>query len=163
LQPAARLTPRERDANQEEDTDLPSGLRFRPAVVARRQMAPHRPATRVTCRPVQEVDDRLRSSVQSTPKTEARSSIEHPLAWSRVWATPPTRQDSSLGVGRSIVSPAVHTDSAFRGQTPDEMYFRTGDAVPADLTARAAAARRARVEANRAAACGTCPSTEAAA
>jgi putative transposase len=28
--------------------------------------------------------------------------------------------------------------SAFRGQTPDEMYFGTGDTVPADLTARAA-------------------------
>jgi putative transposase len=27
--------------------------------------------------------------------------------------------------------------SAFRGQTPDEMYFGTGDAVPADLTSRA--------------------------
>jgi len=53
--------------------------------------------------------------------------------------------------------------SAFRGQTPDEMYFGTGDAVPADLMARAAAARRARVEVNRSAACGTCPSTEAAA
>ena len=36
--------------------------------------------------------------------------------------------------------------SAFRGQTPDEMYFGTGDAVPADLTARAAAARRTRVK-----------------
>jgi hypothetical protein len=32
--------------------------------------------------------------------------------------------------------------SAFRGQTPDEMYFGTGDAVPADLTTRATAARR---------------------
>ena len=53
--------------------------------------------------------------------------------------------------------------SAFRGQTPDEMYFGTGDAVPADLTARAAAARRARVEANRSAACATCPSVGAAA
>ena len=53
--------------------------------------------------------------------------------------------------------------SAFRGQTPDEMYFGTGDTVPADLTTRAAAARRARVEANRSAACGTCPSVEAAA
>jgi putative transposase len=53
--------------------------------------------------------------------------------------------------------------SAFRGQTPDEMYFGTGDAIPADLTARAAAARRARVEANRSAACRTCPSKEAAA
>jgi hypothetical protein len=29
--------------------------------------------------------------------------------------------------------------SAFRGQTPDEMYFGTGDAVPADLMSRAAA------------------------
>jgi putative transposase len=53
--------------------------------------------------------------------------------------------------------------SAFRGQTPDEMYFGTGDAVPADLMSRAAAARRARVEANRSAACGTCPSIDAAA
>src|SRR5262249_19271831 len=31
--------------------------------------------------------------------------------------------------------------SALRGQTPDEMYFGTGDTVPADLTARATAAR----------------------
>jgi putative transposase len=38
--------------------------------------------------------------------------------------------------------------SAFRGQTADEMYFGTGDTVPADLTSRGAAARRARVEAN---------------
>jgi putative transposase len=53
--------------------------------------------------------------------------------------------------------------SAFRGQTPDEMYFGTGDAVPAELAARAAAARQLRVEANRSAACGTCPSVEAAA
>jgi putative transposase len=53
--------------------------------------------------------------------------------------------------------------SAFRGQTPDEVYFGTGDAVLADLTSRAAAARRARVEANRSAACGTCPSIDAAA
>jgi len=53
--------------------------------------------------------------------------------------------------------------SAFRGQTPDEMYFGTGDTVPADLTTRAAAARRARVESNRSVACETCPSVEAAA
>ena len=53
--------------------------------------------------------------------------------------------------------------SAFRGQTPDEMYFGTGDAIPADLTSRATAARRARVEANRSASCATCPSVEAAA
>jgi putative transposase len=53
--------------------------------------------------------------------------------------------------------------SAFRGQTPDEMYFGTGDAVPADLTSGAVAARRARAEANRSAACRTCPSIDAAA
>ena len=48
--------------------------------------------------------------------------------------------------------------SAFRGQTPDEMYFGTGDAVPAHLASGAAAARRARAEANRSAVCETCPS-----
>jgi putative transposase len=53
--------------------------------------------------------------------------------------------------------------SAFRGQTCDEMYLGTGDAVPANLTSRAAAARRARVEANRSAACQTCPNVDAAA
>ena len=53
--------------------------------------------------------------------------------------------------------------SAFRGQTPDEMYFGTGDTVAADLTSRAAAARRTRVEANRSASCETCPSVDAAA
>jgi transposase InsO family protein len=53
--------------------------------------------------------------------------------------------------------------SAFRGQTPDEMYFGTGDAIPADLTSRSTAARRARREANRSASCATCPSVNAAA
>jgi len=53
--------------------------------------------------------------------------------------------------------------SACRGQTPDEIYFGTEDAPPADLTARAAAARRARVEANRSVSCATCPSVGAAA
>ncbi len=53
--------------------------------------------------------------------------------------------------------------SAFRGQTPDEMYFGTGDAVPADLMSRAAAARRTRAEANRSVSCETCPSVDAAA
>ena len=53
--------------------------------------------------------------------------------------------------------------SAFYGQTPDEMYFGTGDAVPADLRSRAAAARRARVDANQSASCETCRSVDAAA
>jgi putative transposase len=53
--------------------------------------------------------------------------------------------------------------SAFRGQTPDEMYYGTGDAILGDLTSGAAVARRARVEANRSASCATCPSVDAAA
>src|SRR6516164_1248450 len=53
--------------------------------------------------------------------------------------------------------------SAFHGQTPDEMYFGTGDTVSADLRSRAAAARRTRAEANRLASCETCPSVDAAA
>jgi hypothetical protein len=57
----------------------------------------------------------------------------------------------------------VLSHSVFRGQTPDEMYFGTGDTVPPDLTSRAAAARQARAEANRSAACGTCSSVDAAA
>jgi hypothetical protein len=53
--------------------------------------------------------------------------------------------------------------SAFRGQTPDEMYFGTGDAVPADLRSGAASARRIRAAANRSAACEMCPSFDTAA
>jgi hypothetical protein len=53
--------------------------------------------------------------------------------------------------------------SAFRGQTPDEMYFGTGDTVPADLMLRTTAARRARLEANRSASCATCSSVDTAA
>ncbi len=75
----------------------------------------------------------------------------------------------SVSTVRRLVEFYVHEHnrvlphSAFRGQTPDEMSFGTGDAVPADLTSRAAAARQARVEANRSAACQTCPSVDAAA
>jgi len=53
--------------------------------------------------------------------------------------------------------------SAFRGETPDEMYFGTGETVATDLASRAAAARRVRVETNRSAVCRTCPSIAAAA
>ena len=52
--------------------------------------------------------------------------------------------------------------SAFRGHTPDEMYFGTGAAVLDELATRAASARQARQEANRTAACNTCPSVAAA-
>ncbi|WP_157898902.1 integrase core domain-containing protein [Luteitalea pratensis] len=47
--------------------------------------------------------------------------------------------------------------SAFHGQTPDEMYFGTGQGVPAELATRAEAARRARLQANRSVNCDACP------
>ena len=45
---------------------------------------------------------------------------------------------------------------AFHGQTPDEMYFGKGAAVPEQLAADRAAARRSRLEANRALRCQVC-------
>jgi len=53
--------------------------------------------------------------------------------------------------------------SAFDGQTPDEMYFRRGEAVPDELAKRREEARRNRVEQNRNAACSACPRGRAAA
>jgi putative transposase len=46
--------------------------------------------------------------------------------------------------------------SAFRGQTPDEMYLGTGAGVPQELEARRSAARKARLEQNRARVCPAC-------
>ncbi len=46
--------------------------------------------------------------------------------------------------------------SAFRGQTPDEMYFGTGDRVPDELGAAKKIARRSRMKVNRATLCPTC-------
>jgi putative transposase len=48
------------------------------------------------------------------------------------------------------------THSAFQGQTPDEMYFGTGEGVPDVLKARREAARQARMRANRSSRCATC-------
>ena len=46
--------------------------------------------------------------------------------------------------------------SAFRGQTPDEMYFGTGRDIPKQLEASRTAARQLRLEANRAQSCQSC-------
>ncbi len=46
--------------------------------------------------------------------------------------------------------------SAFRGQTPDEMYFGTGDPIPDELDAAKNVARESRMEVNRATLCPTC-------
>ena len=58
---------------------------------------------------------------------------------------------------------AVLPHSAFRGQTPDEVYFGTGDDVPGDLDKRKTEARRRRFELNRTATCHVCPSSDVAA
>lgn len=46
--------------------------------------------------------------------------------------------------------------STFRGQTPDEMYFGTGDKVPAELEAARQQVRQERAEANRKRTCSAC-------
>ena len=46
--------------------------------------------------------------------------------------------------------------AAFQGQTPDEMFFGTGDTVVADLATARKTAREMRMKANRAAGCGVC-------
>ncbi len=46
--------------------------------------------------------------------------------------------------------------SAFRGQTPDEMYFGTGEHVPAELEAARQESRRTRLEENRRVTCPAC-------
>jgi putative transposase len=50
----------------------------------------------------------------------------------------------------------VMPHSAFDGQTPDEMFFGTGDSVPSQLAVSRERARDERMKANRAAACGVC-------
>jgi transposase InsO family protein len=46
--------------------------------------------------------------------------------------------------------------SAFRGQTPDEMYFQSGDGIPEELEAARQKAQQERVEANRKQDCEAC-------
>ena len=50
--------------------------------------------------------------------------------------------------------------SAFRGQTPDEMYFGTGLRIPDELEAEKKAARESRIKLNRATSCPTCRPSE---
>ena len=45
---------------------------------------------------------------------------------------------------------------AFEGQTPDEMYFRTGDEDTQKLFAARVTASEERMKENRAAGCGVC-------
>jgi putative transposase len=51
----------------------------------------------------------------------------------------------------------VMPHSAFKGQTPNEMFFGTGKSVEADLKQARVAARQARIEFNRERSCTACP------
>lgn len=51
---------------------------------------------------------------------------------------------------------SVIPHSAFRGQTPEEMYFGRGDRVPEDLESRRREARSRRLAVNRARSCRVC-------
>jgi hypothetical protein len=53
----------------------------------------------------------------------------------------------------------VMPHAAFRGQTPDEIYFGTGEDVPAALAAAHREARTQRLAANRAIQCSVCAPT----
>jgi len=55
----------------------------------------------------------------------------------------------------------VMPHSAFLGQTPDEIYFGTGDHVPAELKAAHRAAQQRRLTENRAARCSLCDPIDA--
>ena len=48
--------------------------------------------------------------------------------------------------------------AAFRGQTPNEIYFGTGHGIPDELAAARKRARQMRVALNRSANCGSCVS-----
>ena len=50
--------------------------------------------------------------------------------------------------------------SAFRGQTPDEMYFGTGDRIPDELEAAKKVTRQSRMKLNRSTSCRICKPLE---
>jgi hypothetical protein len=74
-----------------------------------------------------------------------------------------TSPDVNVQIDALIATGVLRRRLAFRGQTPDEMYFGIGDVVPADLKSAAADAGRARRETNRSASCDNCRSAEVAA
>ena len=52
------------------------------------------------------------------------------------------------------------SSSAFRGQTPDEMYFGTGESIPDEIAAGKQSVRESRLEANLATSCPACEPPE---
>jgi hypothetical protein len=67
------------------------------------------------------------------------------------------RRAAAAGV-RTVEREAKLSLEPFRAQAPDEMYFGTGNAVPADLTS-SGCTRQARIEARRRPVMHACQST----
>jgi putative transposase len=73
------------------------------------------------------------------------------------------RLDSVAGVRRHVAFYVAEYNgkiphAAFRGQTPDEVYYGLGESIPIELDTARKAARARRLAANRAASCGRCTS-----
>jgi transposase InsO family protein len=112
------------------------------------------------------VDELVKSDVlkRVLAQTEIRSSNSMIESWWRVlkhqW--PYLNQLDSLKTVEKLVAFYVEQHnshlphSAFKGQTPDEMYFGAGDRVPKKLEAARLAARQSRLKANRAMSCQKC-------
>ena len=119
-------------------------------------------------------DHRLRDLVQTTGDLELAIGHGGPRSTARGWRAKTTTQAVSLDVveldtirlqhevillrrriARLASLPTSH-NSAFRGQTPDEMYMGTGSKIPKQLEASRIASRHSRTEANRAQTCRSC-------
>jgi putative transposase len=73
------------------------------------------------------------------------------------------RLDSVAGVRRHVAFYVAEYNgkiphAAFRGQTPDEIYYGRGERIPIELEAARKVARARRLAVNRAASCGRCAS-----
>lgn len=113
-----------------------------------------------------DVDELIKSGVlrRVLAQTEVRFSNSMIEAWWRSlkhsWLL--LHSLDTVARGRSLVAFYVEQHnrtiphSAFRGQTPDEMFAGKGAAVPDQLARARAAARRARLAENRAKGCAVC-------
>jgi hypothetical protein len=107
--------------------------------------------------PQQRYDHRLRDLVQRTGALTIAAELGVPRSTARGWL----RAAPTVVVSREVTD---LTEPELRQEILKLQRRREArGAAPADLKSRAAAARRARVEANRSASCKTCPSLSVAA
>ena len=103
-----------------------------------------------TTRKQKKYDHRLKDVVRASGRTDLARQHGVPESTARGWVSSPRPE---------VVTPDVDEynaklpHSAFRGQTPDEMYFGTGENVADDLEAKRVAARQSRLQSNQGASC----------